>query len=138
MDALCKFSVQNRVENGDIRIDETANNQSEPRQAYNIKLTNQQISKIQPEKKKKKTKLKKTPNKQITYTKKQLMTLRNIISSLVYRDFVSENLLPIEFSCHLGGQSPVNLFFPINRRPGLYKRLKTTKTKQAGNTHNPI
>ena len=56
MDALCKFSVQNRVENGDIRIDETANNQSEPRQAYNIKLTNQQISKIQPEKKKKKKK----------------------------------------------------------------------------------
>ena len=59
MDALCKFSVQNRVENGDIRIDETANNQSEPRQAYNIKLTNQQISKIQPEKKKKKKKTKK-------------------------------------------------------------------------------
>ena len=32
----------------------------------------------------------------------------------------------------------MNLFFPINRRPGLYKRLKTTKTKQAGNSHNPI
>ena len=30
-EAVCKFSVENRVENGDIRAGETANNQSESR-----------------------------------------------------------------------------------------------------------
>ena len=31
MEALCKFSVEKRVENGDIRADEKSNNQSEPK-----------------------------------------------------------------------------------------------------------
>ena len=55
------------------------------------------------------------------------MTLRNIISYIVYSDFVSENLLPIEFSCNLGGQSPVNLSSLLTGAPVYIKASKTQK-----------
>ena len=59
------------------------------------------------------------------------MTLRDIISYIVYSDFVREKFIAdrifLSFSMSIAGES----FFPINRRPGLYKRLKNTKTKQA-------
>ena len=66
------------------------------------------------------------------------MTLPNIISYIVYSDFVSEKSIAdrifLSFRMSIARES----FFPINRRPGLYKRLKNTKTKQAANSHNPI
>ena len=65
------------------------------------------------------------------------MTLRNIISDIVHSDFVSEKFIAdrifLSFRMSIARES----FFPINRRPGLYERLKNTKTKQAANSHNP-
>jgi len=66
------------------------------------------------------------------------MTLRNVISYMVYSDFVSEKFIAdrifLSFRMSISRES----FFPINQLPGLYKRLKKTKTKQAANSHNPI
>ena len=52
------------------------------------------------------------------------MTLRNIISYIVYSDFVSEKFIAdrifLSFRMSIARES----FFPINRRPCLYKCLK--------------
>ena len=66
------------------------------------------------------------------------MTLRNIISYIVYSDFVSEKFIANRIFLPFRRSIARESFFSINWPPGLYKRLKNTKTKQAANSHNPI
>ena len=66
------------------------------------------------------------------------MTLRNTISYIVYSDFVSEKFIADRIFLSFRMSIAREYFFPLNRRPCLYKCLKNTKTKRAANSHNPI